>query len=176
MGVTIAVDIGAGALVVLESGRLEPTGPKDAPELRHVVRHIEKIAAGAPYASIAERVAQVGEHSQSLGAPMILLDATGLGRPAVALLRERVPFSLRAVTVTGGGDEKQTDAHSLRAPRKDLAAALGLVLQSHRLDVAPDCALQNDLASAPLALALWWAERSQQAESFGAAWRNMAAR
>lgn len=208
MSVVIGCDIGQAvdptAIIVLESGRPEPTHAKDIPELRHIVRHIEKIQLGTSYLQVVERIATIGEYSQSLGHPVIVLDATGVGRPIVDMLRKRTPISLRAVTFTGGDSESHTDAYAFRVPKRDLVTSLEVVLQSRRLDVVPDCPLQQDLRAelgafqfnvsarghdtydavsgshddlvSALMLSLWWAERGDQAEGFSTAWRMMASR
>lgn len=206
--ITIGCDIGQSvdptAIIVLESGRPEPTHPKDRPEKRHIVRWIEKIPLGTSYVQVVERIAVVGEYAQRIGHPVLVLDSTGVGRGVVDMLKKRTPISLRAVTFTGGDSENQTDAYSFRVPKRDLVTALELVLQSRRLDVVPDCPLQQDLRAelgnfqfnisarghdtfdaasgshddlvSALMLGLWFAERGSTSEAFIEAWRHMAAK
>jgi hypothetical protein len=206
--VAIGVDIGQAvdptAIVVVETYRDEPEHVDDKPEKQHQIRWLEKVALGTSYLQVVERIAVVAERCHLLGSSMLVVDATGVGRPVVDMLRKRTTTPLRAVTFTGGDREKKTDAYSSRVPKRDLVTALEVVLQSRRLHVVPDCPLQEDLAAelqafevnlnarghdtydgasgkhddlvSALMLALHHAERGGVGAGFAEAWRSMAAR
>jgi hypothetical protein len=151
MTVAIGVDIGQAvdptAIIVVETYRPEPEHVDDKPEKHHQIRWIEKVALGTSYLQVVERIAVVAERCVLIGHPVMIVDATGVGRPVVDMLRKRTSTSLRAITFTGGDKEKKTDAYSTRVPKRDLVTALEVVLQSRRLHVVPDCPLQEDLAA-----------------------------
>ena len=82
---TLGVDLGQArdrtALVVLE----RTCG--DAGTAYHV-RHIDRLAAGTPYPSQVSKVRTLLRHLEQLGSVSLVVDATGVGRPVVDMLRE----------------------------------------------------------------------------------------
>jgi hypothetical protein len=78
-----------------------------------------------------------------------LVDATGVGRPVVDALKaaDLEPY---AVTITGG-DSVIRDGNELRAPKRDLAMCIQVLLQERRLSFAAGLALldvlKNELQS-----------------------------
>ncbi len=208
MSVTVGVDIGQAvdptAIIVVETYRNDRERIDDHPERQHQVRWIEKVPLGTSYDRVVERIAVVAERCVLIGHPTVVLDATGVGRAVVDMLRKRSTASLRAVTFTGGDKEKTVGPYSIRVPKRDLVTALEVVLQARRLHVVPDCPLQDDLAAelgsfevnlsarghdtydgasgkhddlvSALMLAVWHAERGSQGDAFVEVWRNMAAR
>jgi hypothetical protein len=209
MSVAIGVDIGQSvdptAIVMLDTDRPEPADRDDEPELRHLIRWIERVPLGTSYDQVVERIAQVAEASRSWGDPLIVLDATGVGRPIVDLLKCRTGVPLRAVTFTSGDREVQPEYNVHRVPKRDLVTALEVVLQARRIEVVPDCPLQPDLQAElasfdfgfsarghdtyeaasgshddlvmALSLAVWWGSRSEvgAGHAFMEAWRRHAA-
>ncbi len=77
-------------------------------------------------------------------AQRLIVDATGVGRPVVDLLRrERLPGILYDVTITGG-DTATHQGSSWRVPKRELVSVAQVLLQSGRLKVAealPDTAV-----------------------------------
>jgi len=74
----------------------------------------------------------------------LIVDATGVGRPVVDLLRrERLPGTLLDVTITGG-DTATHQGSSWRVPKRELVSVAQVLLQSGRLKIAealPDTAV-----------------------------------
>jgi hypothetical protein len=64
----------------------------------------------------------------------LVVDATGVGRPVVDLLVER-ELAPVAITITGG-DAVVSDAGGWRVPKRDLVAAVQVLLQNDRLRFA----------------------------------------
>lgn len=206
MTVIIGVDIGQSidpsVIVVTEVYRNERERPDDHPERQHQVRWMEKVPLGTSYLQVTERIATVAEYAHQIGSTTIVMDATGVGRPVVDMLRARTTTPLRAVTFTGADAATQPDAYSHRVPKRDLVTALEVVLQSRRLHVVPDCPLQEDLRAelgsfevnvnarghdtydastgkhddmvSALMLAVWWGERGTGGDSFVEYWRQAA--
>lgn len=210
MPFTVGVDIGQAvdptAIVVVESGRPDPTPQEDRPPVEFLVRHIERVPLGTSYIDVVEKIAHVSEvvaaaFGQSV---MTVVDATGVGKPVVDMLRRRLALPLRAVTFTAAADEVHPDPHAWRVPKRDLVMALEVVLQDRRLHTASNLLLAEDLRAElqafevnvskhghdsyeaahgrhddlvmALCLAVWWASRRGQGSAFSEAWRRMAAR
>ena len=141
--------------VVTEEGA---KAPKAQPS--YDVVHLERLKLGTPYPAAVRRVREIvtrpelqtrgytkgwpcmgfgGGITKYVGAgptvagPKLVVDATGVGRPVVDLLKaeglEPVP-----VTITGG--DQTTYDGGWRVPKRDLVSALQVVLQAGRLKVA----------------------------------------
>jgi hypothetical protein len=93
MKVIMGVDIGQKrdptALCVAEVDRRTEG---DRTETHFNVRHLERLPLGTPYPRVVERVAEVAGRVQDRAgaAPLVYLDATGVGQPVVDLLREKM--------------------------------------------------------------------------------------
>jgi hypothetical protein len=198
VSVTLGVDIGQAsdpsALILLESYRPTPTDSNEWLPVRHRIGWIERVPLGTLYGQVVERIATVAESARAWGSPIIVLDATGVGRPIVDMLKARTTVQLRAVTFTAGEHEVQPQFDVFRVPKVDLVTSLETVLQSRRLECAPDVPLQEDLTGelsifdftigergratfeaasgshddlvCALMLAVWWAERPNPAAIF----------
>jgi hypothetical protein len=142
-GFVVGLDLGQArdftALAVLEW--TEGRGAWDAAAWTHQkvneqrVRHLERVPLGTPYPEVVTRVAAV---MASLGPGQcdLIVDATGVGRPVVDMLRrERLDCWIRAVMVTGGGAESQSDGY-YKVPKRDLITGLQVLLQSGALKIS----------------------------------------
>ncbi|KAA0250585.1 hypothetical protein FBQ97_13875 [Acidobacteria bacterium ACD] len=125
-GFTIGVDLGQTfdytALAVLEE-REERTY-----DLRHVERH-----RGEPYPVIVERTRLL---VLKLPGPVLLaVDATGVGRPVVDMLREgRIGEEVYGITLTGGESAERT-GDDFHVPKRDVVGSVAGLLQSGRLRI-----------------------------------------
>jgi len=192
----VGLDLGQSAdytaLAVVQEGEGE--------ELR--LRHLERYRLHTPYPEQADAVAAlmrderlVVEHrdpwdpTPRLERPELVVDATGVGRAVMDLLKER-GLRFRAVTITGG-DKVNAVAGGYRVPKRDLVAALEVPFHTGALKVAEGLELwpalrkellafrrkinlktahdsyehwrdsdHDDLVLA-VALACWWARRRQ---------------
>lgn len=140
----VGVDLGQAhdftAIAVLE--RVEKKGTWDpvAFAWRKVValqlRHLERVALGTPYTEVAQRAAQVTHAPQLAGCCELVVDATGVGRPVVDLLRkERPSGNVIPVTITGGSTEGSSDGY-YRVPKRALISGLQILLQKGALQIA----------------------------------------
>ena len=103
------------------------------------VRHLQRFQLGTVYPVILDEVA--GLMGRIPSEPDLAVDATGVGRPVVDLLRAR-GLRFDAVTSTGG-DTATHDGRDWRVPKRDLVGAVAVALQTGRLKIAsglPDAA------------------------------------
>jgi hypothetical protein len=108
--------------------------PKDA--VYHV-RHLERIERGTPYPLVVARVATLARHPAIVDRSTLAVDQTGVGRAVVDLLRaEKLKPQLMAITITGG-DAVIRDGMDYHTPKRDLVAAVQVLLQTQRLKIAP---------------------------------------
>lgn len=106
---------------------------------KYRIGHLQRYPLKTPYPAI---VAQVATLVRDLAARSptpylrLVVDATGVGRPVVDLLRqERLPADLIDVTITGG-DAVAQDGRTFRVPKRDLVSTVQVALQSERLKIA----------------------------------------
>jgi hypothetical protein len=103
------------------------------------VRHLQRFPLGTVYPAIVDAVADLMTRLPEY--PELSVDATGVGRPVVDLLRAN-GLRLDAVTITGG-DSATHDGMDWRIPKRDLVSAVAIALQTGRLKIAsglPDAA------------------------------------
>ncbi|HEY3715135.1 MAG TPA: hypothetical protein VGL39_11465, partial [Jatrophihabitantaceae bacterium] len=89
-----------------------------------------------PYTVVADEIAAMSMWPALIGVRFVV-DATGVGRAVVDLLRERVPH-VEAVTITSGREVTIAPVpHEHGVPKRDLASAMEVALSARRLRV-PD--------------------------------------
>src|SRR5215211_475931 len=143
------------ALAVVE--KIEREGGGDLDRDLHL-RHLERYPLRTPYPDMVARVAAlVGDpqlrrtHFDSrlgrrvLDEPELFVDATGVGRPVVDLLKAQ-GLSYKAITITGGNSVTGV-AGGYGVPKRDLVGALEVPFHSGRLKVAAGLALWEQLPS-----------------------------
>jgi hypothetical protein len=137
----VGLDLGRAqdftALAALE--RTEAADPNNPGEVvRHyAVRHLERLRPGTPYPEVCARVACLLAVPPLRGATLAV-DHTGVGRPALDLLRKaRLTARLCPVLVTAGHQATADHAGGWCVPRSELAGTLQVLLQSRRLQIVP---------------------------------------
>lgn len=110
---------------------LDGTETRDHPPVNFALRHLERMLPGTGYPEIVSRVEAL--HRQ-LRNPTVLVDATGVGRPAVELFRK--PDSSMSVLTLTAGDQTTQDGSSYRIPKRDVISATQVLLQTGRLKIA----------------------------------------
>lgn len=113
------------------------------------VRHLslvdlQKLPPGLPYPDQAALIVAIAERLAETERPTLWVDATGVGRAVVDLIRQSSPFPVRAVTLTGG-TEVAAHGQDLSVPKVELVAALEVVLSTRRLHAAPDLSCASTL-------------------------------
>jgi hypothetical protein len=100
------------------------------------LRHLERVALGTPYTEIVERVARVVRTEGLRDRCHLVVDATGVGRPVVDMLRvARLPCRLMPALITGGEQEGSSNGY-FHVPKRDLITELRLLLEQGKLKIA----------------------------------------
>lgn len=147
--------------------------PREGDPARYRVGHLQRYPLKTSYPAIVAAVAALVRDLAGRDprpALRLVVDATGVGRPVVDLLRrERLPADLVDVTITGG-DAVAQDGKAFRVPKRDLVSTVQVALQSERLKVAsglPDAAtLTRELLAFQVKISIETAH-----DSYGA-WRE----
>ncbi len=146
--------------------------PQAAPA-RYEVPWLERFPLGTCYpaivAAVAGRCRQLVAQGLREGRPYLIVDATGVGRPVVDLLRrERLPVTLIDVTITGGDTATQA-GQSWRVPKRELVSVAQVLLQSGRLKIA---GALPETATLTRELLNFQVKISEQAHDSYGAWRE----
>lgn len=97
-------------------------------------KHLHRFPLGTPYPEIVREVGALLSTPQLVGKCRLVVDATGVGRPVVDLLRKA---RLRPIPVViTSGDRVTVEGGFLRVPKRDLAGSLQVLLQTQRLKIA----------------------------------------
>jgi hypothetical protein len=147
-GFVVGVDVGQvndhTAVVVLQF--------EHGPEPVYHLGHAQRFQLGTDYLEIVERIAARLIAQPLDGRAMVAIDATGVGKPIVDLIRPQLPPGtyFYPIWITGGisvGRERG----KLTVPKRDLITTTQLLLQNGRLRIAneiPDAsALVEELLS-----------------------------
>lgn len=124
-GVILSADLGQAADPTA-LGLIERTPDAD------VVRWLERPALGTPYPAIVDRMASVAERYDAT----VVVDATGVGRPVVDLLRPRCP-RLVPVLITAGSHAHRDERGFWCVPKSVLISGMQVAMQNQRVRVAP---------------------------------------
>jgi len=134
--VFIGVDIGQRrdptAVCVAELNRRTIDGRH---ETHFVVRHLARLPLGTPYPEIARRLGEITGRvgGRSGQRPVTYVDATGVGKPVVDLLREQAHHT-RIVPVFFTHGDRRTDADGeIRLGKAYLVSRLQSLLQTGRV-------------------------------------------
>jgi len=111
-------------------------------EVRHLERHRQK-----SYPYLVDRLKTIV--LRLAVRPTLAVDATGVGRPVVDMIRDaRIDAHLLAITITAG-DAVVMDGMWRRVPKRDLVSTVAVLLQTGRLRIARGLALASVLEHEP---------------------------
>ncbi len=114
------------------------------------LRHLSRFDLGTPYPAIVQELSKVLAVPPLKGETRLIVDATGVGRPVVDLLRQNELQPI-AVTITAGDAELMLRWDDWRVPKRDLVANLEVLLQTERLKMAKGMPLVATLVGELLA-------------------------
>jgi hypothetical protein len=134
----IGLDLGQAydhtAIAVLERSEI-PLGRSPVTfewivETRYTFRHLERLPLGMDYPSMLQHVRTLVQRPElALSATTLVVDATGVGRPVVDLLRRAsLPCRVVPVTITGG-DKETCESIMWHVPKRDLIAGMMVLFQ-----------------------------------------------
>jgi hypothetical protein len=133
------------------------------------LRYLERPPLKTPYPEIVERVLRLTRSGELAGHCHLVVDATGVGRPVVDLLRNAGPgCPMLPVTITGGDSENSAGV-DYRVPRRDLIVGLQVLLQTGGLRIAEGLEHGPALAAEMAAMQVRMTPNGR--EQFGA-WRE----
>jgi hypothetical protein len=102
-------------------------------EKSYDVRYLERLR-NTPYPAIVRRLDHLVRRLPER--PSMAVDATGVGRPVVDMIRDaHIPASIYPITLTGG-DAVVRDGMERRVPKRDVASTIAVLLQTGRLRIA----------------------------------------
>lgn len=111
---------------------------------RYHNRFLERVPLDTPYTDVADRIKVLMHMPELKDETVLLVDATGVGRPVVDMLRAKGLMPV-AITIHGGA-ELSVAQDGYHVPKRQLVSALLLLFQSHRLSLSPKLALSQLLA------------------------------
>ncbi len=110
--------------------------------------HLERYL-GESYTTIVDRILALIDTVELRNA-QIVVDATGVGRPVIDLLKDRGLNSIIPVTITGGEAVTSDFVRGLRewrVPKRDLVGVLQVLLQNGALKIPATIELREELVS-----------------------------
>lgn len=121
----------------------------DSPPI-YEVGWLERWPLGTKYGAVCDRVAELYGHPDVRESHRVLLvDGTGVGAGVVEMLEERGLEPVTVVITAGrqvAGPDRDRKDPVWKVPKRDLVAALQVVLQSSRLAISPRLALAPTLS------------------------------
>ena len=174
----IGLDLGQvrdpSAIAVLERTEISvgrsPVTFEPIVEKRFSFRHLESLPLGLDYPSQVEHVrtlVQRPELAQSV--TTLIVDATGVGRPVVDLLRRAaLPCRVMPVIITGG-DRETCESGIWHVPKRDLITGLLVLFQRGEIEICGHLAESDTLARELGAMRIKVSLRGQ--DTYGA-WRE----
>lgn len=124
------------------------------------VRHLERPDLGTSYPDMVKRIVELlktlssGPDNKPRERVVLAVDATGVGRPVVDMLREAIREDDRLrngrvrplwITITGGDSVNHTPDGWLRVPKRDLISAPLVLMQNKQLKIAEGLELKDTL-------------------------------
>ena len=134
------------------------------------VRHLERIALGTSYPKIVYRLEILLQkpeihHAQKV----VLIDQTGVGQAVVDMMRQSDIKNVIGINITGGSSVNEIEG-GFNVPKKELVAALQVLIQSERIKIVKDLEFADVLKEEILNFRVKIDERTGH-ESFEA-WRE----
>jgi hypothetical protein len=139
------------------------------PILEHTfqIGHLERLPLGTSYPAQVERVKELVTHLKG-DRVRLVVDATGVGRPVVDLMRkeglEPVP-----VVITAGDSESFADGFH-RVPKRNLVSTGQVLLQSGRIKIHSSLPLADTLTKELLAFKVTISAKGN--DTYGNDWRE----
>ncbi len=101
-----------------------------------LLRYLERIPLGTPYPEVVDSVVSLTEEAELAGRCSLVVDATGVGKPVVDLLRRARPAAAIVPVVITGGETASLDKGTHKVPKKDLVTEMLVMLEAGELGIA----------------------------------------
>ena len=111
------------------------------------LRHVERIPLGTGYPEVVRRLAEVARSRELTGRCRLVVDATGVGRPVVDLLRDARPGCLVMPVVVTSGEQETSSGGYYCVPKRDLIVGLQVLMQTGGLQFAKGMKFGVELAA-----------------------------
>lgn len=144
----VGLDLGQAqdptALVVIERADIREQMPERpaaeieavGPVFRYDMRFLKRFPLQMPYPEVMESVKEVVSSPLLADQCTLLVDTTGVGAPVVDVLRLlKLPAKLVPVLITFGTQVRH-DGKRWHVPKRNLATAVRMVLEDHRLRIS----------------------------------------
>jgi phage FluMu gp28-like protein len=123
MGVDLGQTSDFTAITILEERK----------ENHYDVRFLDRLR-NTPYPQIVKRLDHLVRRLPER--PSMAVDATGVGRPVIDMIRDaHIDASIYPITLTGG-DAVTSEGMERRVPKRDVASTIAVLLQTGRLRIA----------------------------------------
>ncbi len=133
------------------------------------IRHLERIALGTSYPKIVYRLEVLLQKPEIYHAQKVMLiDQTGVGQAVVDMMRQSDIKNVIGINITGGSSVNEIEG-GFNVPKKELVAALQILIQSERIKIAKELEFADILKQEILNFRVKLDERTGH-ESFEA-WR-----
>ena len=109
----------------------------DQPRGTYLVRGLHRLPLGTPYTELPTMLAATLATEPLLGRTAVAIDATGVGRPVIELVRDALPQKVYGITITSGTTQTGRQMNP-GVPKRDLIATTSVVLEQHRMRIAAD--------------------------------------
>lgn len=120
-----------------------PNGRKHRP-LVHDLVALERFRPGVPYPEQVEAITRFAASATGDERPTLFVDATGVGRPVLDLLRQGCPMPIRGVTITPGATVTR-NGQDFSVPKTDLIGCLEVAMSTRRLHATEGLPLAKEL-------------------------------
>ncbi len=102
----------------------------------YAVRYIQRLPLGSSYVEVADRIAEIVRkilEQDPRASVRVVMDATGVGRPVVDLMKDRVKEALITGATITAGDGVERGYNEARVGKAYLVSRLQVLLQTDRL-------------------------------------------
>jgi len=110
----------------------------------HSLIRLDMLRAGLSYPAQVELIVEIAASLDSDEKPTLYVDATGVGRAVVDLIRAASPFPVKAITFTSAA-EVVRHGQNISVPKTELISSLEIALSTRRLHAVADLPLAKDL-------------------------------
>ncbi len=113
-------------------------------QLHHQISHIQRFPPGISYPEQVTALLRAADALSTEEQARLVIDATGVGRPVVDMVRQACDYPVTAVTITGGSEVVKSGRNAA-VPKTDLVGCVEVVLSTRRLHCEPGLPHSADL-------------------------------